>query len=232
MPRHSENETLSSAPATRWSAFLAAAVNASLPALPQFADLLGRPRDHLFQELGYSFWNRELVEALAGRMHSETCRRWLELAAGTGRLTAELARRGVNVVATDDYSQAPEAVRDSQRPIAYGSWVARLSARDAMMEFAPEGAICAWPPLGSCLIPDLLSGSVRGSGHLRLVLAVGDPQGATEAPLYPHELPEGWSLEEWPESARWLTGFNDPDDAPGRNSRLLVYRKNEARREK
>jgi hypothetical protein len=149
----------------------------------------------------------------------------VELAAGTGRLAAELARRGVDVAATDNYAQASEAVRGCQRSIRYGSWVERLSARDALAELAPDGVICAWPPLGSCLVPDLLAGALPGAGSLRLVLVIGDPQGATEAPIHPHELPGGWSLEAWPECARWLLGFNDPEDARDSHSRLLVYRK-------
>lgn len=198
-----------------------AARQASLPAVPKFAELRHQSRDTLFHELGYTFWNRELLDALAVRMQSDC---WLELAAGTGRLTAELVRRGVRIAATDDYSQAPEAVRASQRSISYGAWVGKLSAREAVVASSPAAVICAWPPLGSCLVPDLLTGSLPGCHELRLLVCIGDPTGATEAPTYPHELPAGWALERWPECERWLRGFNDPAEASHSYSRLLVYR--------
>lgn len=205
-----------------WQALCQAAREARFPALPGFAELGHAGRDELFRELGYTFWNRELVDALAARMQAEC---WLELAAGTGRLTAELAQRSIRIAATDDYSQSPEAVRTSQRAICYGSWVEKLSARDALVAFSPEAVVCAWPPLGSCLVPDLLAGVLPGCHDLRLLVCIGDPAGATEAPAHTHELPAGWVLEGWPECERWLLGFNDPADAPRSYSRLLVYRR-------
>lgn len=225
MPKQGEFETSSTREHDWWRALHEQARLAGLPALPSFTELPGQSRALLFRELGYTFWNRELVDALASRMRAEGCERWVELAAGTGRLAAELVRRGVGIVATDNYSQAAEAVRGSQRSIRYGSWVAHLSARDALVELAPDGVLCAWPPLGSCLVPDLLVGVLPGAERLRIVLAIGDPQGATEAPVHPHELPAGWSLEAWPNCARWLLGFNDSEDARDSHSRLLVYRK-------
>jgi hypothetical protein len=224
MPKQGEFKTSSTRVPDRWSALQEQARRSLLPALPSFGELPGQSRALLFRELGYTFWNRELVGALASRMRAEGCERWVELAAGTGRLTAELARRGVGIAATDNYAQAAEAVRGSQRIIQYGNWVARLSARDALAELAPDGVLCAWPPLGSCLVPDLLAGVLPGAERLRVVVAIGDPQGATEAPVHPHELPSGWSLEAWPECSRWLLGFNDPEDARHSHSRLLVYR--------
>jgi hypothetical protein len=112
--------------------------------------------------------------------------------------------------------------------IRYGEWVERRSAREAVAHYRPSYVICAWPPLGSCLIPDLLAGSLPGSERLQLLVCIGDPGGATEAPVHPGELPEGWALESWPECEQYLVGFNDPLPAgPGfrSNSRLVVYRR-------
>src|SRR4051794_1377334 len=81
---------------------------AGLPELPTFAEVLAGDRERWLAELGYTFWNRELLEALAARCRSEGPVRWVELAAGTGRWAAELARRGVTVAATDDHSQAAD----------------------------------------------------------------------------------------------------------------------------
>lgn len=199
----------------------------TLAPLPAFTPALLAQRELLFRVLGYSFWNRELLDGLASRFRLEGPCRWVELAAGTGRWAAEMARRGVDVAATDDYSQAPERVRGSQRPLQYGSWVERLSAREATARLRPQGVLCAWPPLGSCLVPDLLAGALPGSGGVRQVVCVGEPGGATEAPVHPGELPEGWLVDSWPECEPYLIGFNDPPPGPGWRShaRLLVYRR-------
>jgi hypothetical protein len=204
-----------------------AAAAAGLPELPSFAEVVEGDRERLFRELGYTFWNRELVDALAARCRAEGALRWVELAAGTGRWAAEMARRGIDVAATDDYSQVPERVRGAQRAVCCGEWVERLPAREAVALLRPEAVLCAWPPLGSCLVPDLLLGALLGSEALRLLLCIGEPGGATEAPVAADELPPGWRLESWPEAEPYLAGFNDPPPGPGWRtySRLLVYRR-------
>ena len=196
-----------------------------LPILPSFAETRSTDPRVLFRELGYTFWNDELLHALSVRLQGEDAARWVELAAGTGRWAAELARRGVHVAATDDYSQAPERVRSNQRPIQYGEWVARMPAAQAVRHFQPEGVLCAWPPLGSGLIPDLLSGGMPGAEGLRVIVCIGEPGGATEAPQAQTEISSLWRLETWSECERYLTGFNDPSDGQGgqSNSRLLIY---------
>ena len=197
---------------------------ASLPPLPTFAEALALERETAFRELGYTFWNQELLEGMATRMREEV---WLELAAGTGRLTAELSRREVAVTATDDYSQLSGRVRDAERVIEYGEWVAPLSAREAVARFRPRAVLCAWPPFGSGLALDLLAGTLPGSEEMALLVCIGEPGGATEAPLHPHELPPGWALEAWPECEAYLVSFNDPPPGFGWRtySRLLVYRR-------
>jgi len=225
MPRQTDFKTSAQQSAGDWDDLYHQAQSASLDPLPGFSELGKISRDELFRDLGYTFWNCELLDALLIRLRAEGNLQWVELAAGTGRLTAELARRGVRIAATDDYSQAPEAVRARERTICYGRWVGRLSAREALATFSPEAVVCAWPPLGSWLVPDLLAGQVAGSERLRLIVCIGDPNGATEAPVHAHELAAGWVLASWLECARWLMGFNDPVDAPGSHSRLLVYRR-------
>ncbi|HTE16998.1 MAG TPA: hypothetical protein VK689_01300 [Armatimonadota bacterium] len=198
-----------------------------LPVLPSFAEARSVDPRVLFRELGYTFWNQELLDTLSARLRGEGVARWVELAAGTGRWAAELARRGLPVVATDDYSQAPERVRSNQRPILYGEWVARMPAAEAVRHLHPEGVLCAWPPLGSGLIPDLLSGAMPGAEVARVIVCIGEPGGATEAPIAPTEISLPWRLETWPECERYLTGFNDPPAGPEgeSNSRLWIYRR-------
>ncbi|MCC2669313.1 MAG: SAM-dependent methyltransferase [Armatimonadetes bacterium] len=224
-PRQSGFETDSASHVNEWAALLQQARAAPLSPLPTFAEAVAGERIGLLRDLGYTFWNQELIESLTVRLAAAGLDRWLELAAGTGRLSAELARRGIDVAATDDYSQAPDRVRGSQRAIRYEGWVAPLSAREAMARFQPPGVLCAWPPLGSCLVPDLLGGGIPGAEALALLVCIGDPAGATEAPRHPHELPPGWTLETWPDCEQYLTGFNDPSNSPGSNSRLLIYRR-------
>lgn len=197
-----------------------------LSPLPTFAEVMYLDREAAFRELGYTFWNQELLIALVERM-SNTETLWLELGAGTGRLAVELSRRGVLVAATDDYSQRADIVRGATRPIEYGEWVAPLSAREAVAQFRPRGVLCAWPPLGQWLIPDLLAGAMPGSEPVTCVVCVGEPGGATEAPLHPYEMPPNWTREEWPECDQYLIGFNDPPPGDGWRtySQWLVYRR-------
>lgn len=166
------------------------------------------------------------MDTLGARMIAERGT-WLELAAGTGRLTAELARRDISIAATDDHSQCPERVRGAARIIQYGEWVTLLSARAAVAQFRPRQVLCAWPPFGSGLVLDLLAGTLPGSKEMTLLVCIGEPGGASEMPLHAHELPTGWAMEEWPECEQYLVGFNDPPPGPGWRSysRLLVYRR-------
>lgn len=197
-----------------------------LPPLPSFSEAVQGDRARQFADLGYTFWNQELLDALALRLRllqaDEPCP-WVELAAGTGRWSAELARCGIAVAATDNFSQ--QEPLGSRRGIVYGSWVGRLSAREALAQLRPAGVLCAWPPLGSGLILDLLQGRWEGSESLRAVVCIGEPSGATEAPEHPDLLPAGWELSRWPDCDRYLIGFNDPPPGPGWRtySQLLVY---------
>lgn len=225
LPRPSDPQTCDQEALEEWSGLVARARAATVPRTPSYPQAVSGNRDALFRDLGYTFWNEELLDALAARCQREGPVRWVELAAGTGYLTAALATRGVEIAATDDYSQTADRVRGAQRAIRYGGWVACLDAREAVRRLSPEAVICAWPPLGSCLVPDLLAEAMAGATRLRLVLCIGEPGGATEAPVFPHEVPEGWLLEAWPDCERYLVGFNDPGDGARCNSRLLVYRR-------
>lgn len=201
------------------------AAGSHLPPAPSYERVAAGDRGRWFVELGYTFWNAELLYALANRCRPLPARRWVELAAGTGRLTAELARRGLSIAATDSYSQTEDGVRSFQRVIRYGEWVARMAAQEAVARLQPDAVLCAWPPLGSGLIPDLLAERIPGSGTLRAVVSIGEPGGASEMPASEAELPAGWRLEEWPDCERFLVGFNDAPGGPEfrSHSALRVY---------
>ncbi len=201
---------------------------ADLPALPAFDAVLDGERPALFEALGYSFWNRELLNALADHLRglhgAAGPAWWLELGAGTGRLAAELSRRGIRALATDDFSQTPERVRGSQRPIRYGKWVLRLPMREAVARFRPQSVLLAWPPLGSGAGPELLCDAWPGSEALRHLLCIGEPGGATEAPVDPDLTPPGWTMTHLPDIDRWLVGFTDPPGEQGAACGLLFRR--------
>jgi hypothetical protein len=228
MSKQSGGQTSAAIAHQHWEALLSQSPVPELPALPPLGETRNGSRALLFRDLGYTFWNQELLDRLAARIRACGTLRWVELAAGTGRLTVELLRRGVPAVATDDYSQHANRVRGSQRTIQYGQWVHRISARDAVARLRPEAVLCAWPPLGSCLVPDLLARTLEGSESVKLLICIGEPGGATEAPLHPYEVPDGWTLETWPECETALVGFNDPPGALRSNSRLVVYRSDTA----
>jgi hypothetical protein len=199
-----------------------------LPGLPAFEKLARSDRDWCFENLGYTFWSAELLERLAGRLSRLGPGAWLEVAAGNGRLAAELTRRGVPVAATDSYVQHPDRVRSAQRPIRYPEWVHELDAFEAIERLRPIRLLCAWPPFGSALIPRLLGDpSCPGSEALEWIVCIGEPEGASELCWRPDQLTRDWALAAWPECERLLVGFCDPtggreDEGRGR---LLVYRR-------
>lgn len=86
----------------------------------------------------YCFYSDALVRSLARVADG---RRTLEIAAGDGTLTSFLHRRGVDVVATDDYSW--------QDTVDYADHVQRMDAVTALRTHRPEVVICSWPPVGN-----------------------------------------------------------------------------------
>ncbi|WP_157537683.1 class I SAM-dependent methyltransferase [Nocardioides sp. Root190] len=86
----------------------------------------------------WCFYSSRLVSQLAEMIGDRAC---LEIAAGDGTLSRFLAKAGVNVTATDNYSWD-----DS---IDFPSSVIRQDARTALREHRPQVVICSWPPAGN-----------------------------------------------------------------------------------
>jgi len=188
-------------------------------------------REQQFRTLGYTFWNREMVDALSAQMKrlvgsASGSGWWLELAAGTGRLAAELARSGVPVLATDDGSQEDARVGSGHRRVRCGTWVLRCSLREAVARFRPERVLVTWPPLGSGVTLDLLAGRLPGGEGVRVLVVIGERDGASELPPDPSLLPPGWTGERLPDVEQWLVGFLDPDGEAGRGE-VWVYQRSE-----
>lgn len=89
----------------------------------------------------FQFFNREFVDALAHylkekRKISKSRRIILEVGAGSGLLSEELRKRGINIIATDDGYE--EIV-----PVAP---VELLDYHEAIRRFRPNIVICSWMP--------------------------------------------------------------------------------------
>jgi hypothetical protein len=201
-------------------------------------------RAALRRRLGYTFWTRELADAIASRLAARGRERRVEVAAGCGRLTLELMARGIDAVATDNYDQSPAAIAgrralwSAARPDAdldgshpgpegtiYPDWVARYEARAAVRALQPDLVLMSWPPLGSGMVPRLLADPEL---TFRALLFIGEPGGCSEAPTDPSELPPGWQLERWHDCEVFLIGFTDhrltaDDPHAVCRSRILFY---------
>jgi len=86
----------------------------------------------------YCFYSRPLIRALAALIGDRSC---LEIAAGDGTLSSFLAREGVSVTATDDYSW--------QHSVTFPASVLRQDAKAALRAHQPEVVVCSWPPAGN-----------------------------------------------------------------------------------
>jgi hypothetical protein len=86
----------------------------------------------------YCFYSGALVEGLAGLIEARSC---LEIAAGDGTLSRFLKARGVDIVATDDYSWSHR--------VDYSEGVVKADAREALRRYRPKVVICSWPPAGN-----------------------------------------------------------------------------------
>ena len=86
----------------------------------------------------YCFYSRAFVQRLTELVAGRRC---LEIAAGDGTLSRFLVERGVDVVATDDYSWSHH--------IAYPEHVLRQHAARALQTHAPQIVLCSWPPPGN-----------------------------------------------------------------------------------
>lgn len=83
----------------------------------------------------YCFYTKELIRKLSELSGNTTC---LEIAAGDGTLTRFLREKGINCLATDDYSW--------EHYIKYPEFVEKLEAGDALKKYQPETVISSWTP--------------------------------------------------------------------------------------
>ena len=83
----------------------------------------------------YCFYSYELITELVRIIGERFC---LEIGAGDGTLSRFLRDRGVNIIATGDYSWS--------HAITYPATVENLGAKQALAKFQPRVVVCSWPP--------------------------------------------------------------------------------------
>ena len=94
----------------------------------------------------YGVWSRELIAALAARIGQRRC---LEIGAGRGLLARHLAREGIAIQATDDFSWSDR--------IPIGSHVLRMAGQTALAAHRPQVVLCSWPVPGNDFEPQIFS---------------------------------------------------------------------------
>lgn len=82
----------------------------------------------------YCFYSKALIQELSILIEGKKC---VEIAAGDGTLTQFLNDKGMNCIATDDYSW--------EQYITYPSFVEKADAKTALNKYNPEVVICSWP---------------------------------------------------------------------------------------
>jgi len=88
----------------------------------------------------FNAYNVEFVDSLAARIKSFGKGFVVEVCAGNGKLSHHLKNRGINIIATDDYSN-DEIKKDE-------SLFEKLSCSEALEKYKPKMVIASWIPYG------------------------------------------------------------------------------------
>lgn len=86
----------------------------------------------------YCFYSREFIDSLVKLIGNKKC---LEIAAGDGTLYKFLKTKGIDIIATDDYSWSAQ--------IPFPDYVEKRNAESALNKYKPQVVICSWPPAGN-----------------------------------------------------------------------------------
>jgi hypothetical protein len=87
-----------------------------------------------FPEQIFQVWNKEYLDELAKLCKTFQFKRVLEVGAGNGELSSCLRKRGVNIVATDNYTWDIKRYHP----------VIKLSYKQAIRKYHPDLVICSW----------------------------------------------------------------------------------------
>jgi hypothetical protein len=86
----------------------------------------------------YCIYTSEFISLLADNLRGKKV---LEIGAGNGLLAKLLADKGVDIIATDDFSWSDK--------ISFGPNVEKLAASQALSKYSPEVVLCSWSPPGN-----------------------------------------------------------------------------------
>jgi len=86
----------------------------------------------------YEVYNTKFIDSLAEEIKKLNKSPIIEICAGDGKLSNQLRKKGIDIVATDDYSW-----RDIRR---YRNLVERLSHKEALRKYNPGVVIASWVP--------------------------------------------------------------------------------------
>ena len=179
------------------------AVICRLSLLTQYCEAFG-----IFQIL-----NREFNDSLAVEIKILGLKPVMEVGAGGGELAAVLRRRGIDLVAVDNFSEpAPARVRTG------AGLPERKDYRAALDRFKPQLVICSWMPAGADWTVDF-----RAAASVRAYILIGDDEkmsGGDEP---------GWSSRVLKEPNKWSlcrldlgVDFAKPD-LWWRHSKVIIY---------
>ena len=118
----------------------------------------------------YCFYSSAFVDRLTALIAGRRC---LEIAAGDGTLSRFLRERGVDVIATDDYSWS--------HVVNYPEDVLRQQAARALRIHAPQVVVCSWPPPGNTFERHVFS---TASVELYVVIGSRTEREAGDWPTY------------------------------------------------
>lgn len=112
----------------------------------------------------YQILNKEFNDALAEEIKKLGLKPVLEVGAGSGELAGVLRRRGIELIAVDDYSEplAKKAVISEHPP-------EKMDYRDALKRYEPELVICSWMPGGEDWTVDF-----RATGSVKAYILIDD----------------------------------------------------------
>ncbi|MCD6590594.1 MAG: hypothetical protein J7K72_01335 [Candidatus Aenigmarchaeota archaeon] len=109
----------------------------------------------------YNVYNIEFVNALADEIKKLNLAPVAEICAGNGKLSYHLRERGIDIIATDDYSFT-FIERDEKL-------VERLSHRETLEKYKPRIVVAAWIPFGSEIELEILK-----NPHVKHLIVIGD----------------------------------------------------------
>lgn len=143
---------------------------------------------------------QEYVDALAAHITATGLKPVIEVGAGRGDLARALARRGVEVRASDDGSWLDGRLR---WPTAVPAGVQRQGYVEALRSARPALVICGWMPRGEDWTP-----AFRACPSVRAYLLLGEARGGATGTPASFDTPPPWTGANVEAISRWSVTRN------------------------